>query len=390
MARKPGRPTRSRPKSGAKRAGKTVVEKTVVNPRRKPAVAVPSGNDDAVLEEIDSSLAQPFEPSDDAPIEVSEFHPVESEQTDAQGDGEEASDAESDDDTSASKHGSAVVAVDPLSRYLAEIRRFPLLTREEEAVIARRYIKENDPADAYRLVTANLRLVVKIAFEFARATRNALDLIQEGNVGLMEAVKNFDPEHGVRFPSYAVWWVRAYIYRYLINNSRLVKIGTTQAQRKLFFNLRKETERLEREGFKPQPLLLAHRMGVKESEVREMQERMGQSEVSLGQPAGASEETRLLDVIPDAGHNPETETADREWRDFAREKVAEFAAKLEGKELEIFNARLRAEDPETLQDIGVRFGISRERVRQIETRLKRRLKEFIEAAAPDVDDAGPS
>jgi RNA polymerase sigma-32 factor len=390
VARKPGRPTRSRPKSGAKRAGKTVVEKTVVNPRRKPAVAVPSGNDDAVLEEIDSSLAQPFEPSDDAPIEVSEFHPVESEQTDAQGDGEEASDAESDDDTSASKHGSAVVAVDPLSRYLAEIRRFPLLTREEEAVIARRYIKENDPADAYRLVTANLRLVVKIAFEFARATRNALDLIQEGNVGLMEAVKNFDPEHGVRFPSYAVWWVRAYIYRYLINNSRLVKIGTTQAQRKLFFNLRKETERLEREGFKPQPLLLAHRMGVKESEVREMQERMGQSEVSLDQPAGASEETRLLDVIPDAGHNPETETADREWRDFAREKVAEFAAKLEGKELEIFNARLRAEDPETLQDIGVRFGISRERVRQIETRLKRRLKEFIEAAAPDVDDAGPS
>jgi RNA polymerase sigma-32 factor len=169
-----------------------------------------------------------------------------------------------------------------------------------------------------------------------------------------------------------------------------VKIGTTQAQRKLFFNLRKETERLEREGFKPQPLLLAHRMGVKESEVREMQERMGQSEVSLDQPAGASEETRLLDVIPDAGHNPETETADREWRDFAREKVAEFAAKLEGKELEIFNARLRAEDPETLQDIGVRFGISRERVRQIETRLKRRLKEFIEAEAPDVDDAGPS
>ena len=388
MARKPGKPTRS--KLGAKRAGKIVIENAAVNPRRNPAVGVPSANEDAVLEDIDSSLAQPFEPSDDAPIEVSEFHPVESEQTEARDDGENASDAESGEDESYSKGSGAVVAVDPLSRYLAEIRRFPLLTREEEAVIARRYIKENDPADAYRLVTANLRLVVKIAFEFARATRNALDLIQEGNVGLMEAVKNFDPEHGVRFPSYAVWWVRAYIYRYLINNSRLVKIGTTQAQRKLFFNLRKETERLEREGFKPQPLLLAHRMGVKESEVREMQERMGQSEVSLDQPAGASEETRLLDVIPDAGHNPETETADREWRDFAREKVAQFAAQLEGKELEIFNARLRAEDPETLQDIGVRFGISRERVRQIETRLKRRLKEFIEAEAPDVDDAGPS
>jgi RNA polymerase sigma-32 factor len=386
VARKPGKPTGT--KRGAKRADKTAAKKTGVraDTRRKPAVAVPTANEDSVLEDIDSSLARPFEPSDDAPIEVSEFHPVESEHADA--DSEEANDAESDEDASSSK--GAVVAVDPLSRYLAEIRRFPLLTREEEAVIARRYIKGKDPEDAYRLVTANLRLVVKIAFEFARATRNALDLIQEGNVGLMEAVKNFDPEHGVRFPSYAVWWVRAYIYRYLINNSRLVKIGTTQAQRKLFFNLRKETERLEREGFKPQPLLLAHRMGVKESEVREMQERMGQSEVSLDQPAGASEETRLLDVIPDAGHNPETETADREWRDFAREKVKQFAETLEGKELEIFNARLRAEDPETLQDIGVRFGISRERVRQIETRLKRRLKEFIEATAPDVDDAGPS
>jgi RNA polymerase sigma-32 factor len=390
VARKPGKPTGT--KRGAKRADKAHVKKTGVraNTRRKPAVAVPTANEDAVLEDIDSSLARPFEPSDDAPIEVSEFHPVESDQADAQDDGQEAGDAESGEDESPTKDAGAVVAVDPLSRYLAEIRRFPLLTREEEAVIARRYIKEKDPEDAYRLVTANLRLVVKIAFEFARATRNALDLIQEGNVGLMEAVKNFDPEHGVRFPSYAVWWVRAYIYRYLINNSRLVKIGTTQAQRKLFFNLRKETERLEREGFKPQPLLLAHRMGVKESEVREMQERMGQSEVSLDQPAGASEETRLLDVIPDAGHNPETETADREWRDFAREKVKQFADTLEGKELEIFNARLRAEDPETLQDIGVRFGISRERVRQIETRLKRRLKEFIEAQAPDVDDAGPS
>ena len=394
MARKPGKPTRT--KRAGKRTRKTAINSRV-GVRGKPAVAVPSPEDeDATLRDIESSLGKNLDPSDEIepPIEVSEFHPLASADSDTAPESENEEEAEDAFEAASQGRGTAkevgaVVAVDPLSRYLAEIRRFPLLTREEEAVIARRYVKEKDPEDAYRLVTANLRLVVKIAFEFARATRNALDLIQEGNVGLMEAVKNFDPEHGVRFPSYAVWWVRAYIYRYLINNSRLVKIGTTQAQRKLFFNLRKETERLEREGFKPQPLLLAHRMGVKESEVREMQERMGQSEVSLDQPVGASEETRLLDVIPDAGHNPETETADREWRDFAREKVEEFAAKLEGKELEIFNARLRAEDPETLQDIGVRFGISRERVRQIETRLKRRLKEFIQSAAPDVDDAGP-
>ncbi|MDB5107718.1 MAG: sigma-70 region 2 domain protein [Candidatus Binatus sp.] len=327
--------------------------------------------------------------SEAEPIEVSDFHPVaDSEESDDDDSAASTPDSEADD--SASTGNAALVAVDPLSRYLTEIRRFPLLTREEEAVIARRYVKEHNPEDAYRLVTANLRLVVKIAYEFARATRNVLDLIQEGNVGLMEAIKNFDPEHGIRFPSYAVWWVRAYIYRYLINNWRLVKIGTTQAQRKLFFNLRKETERLEAQGFKPQPLLIAHRMGVKESEVREMQERMGQSEVSLDQPTGsANDDTRLIDVIPDTDNNPETETAAREWRNFAREKVEQFAVKLDGKELEIFNARLLSEDPETLQEIGARFGISRERVRQIETRLKRRLKEFIESETPDIEDAGP-
>jgi RNA polymerase sigma-32 factor len=280
-----------------------------------------------------------------------------------------------------------LVPVDPLSRYLADLRRFPLLSREEESEIARRYYKYRNPEDAYRLVTANLRLVVKIANEFARASRNLLDLIQEGNVGLMEAVKNFDPYRGIRFPSYAVWWVRAYLYRYLINNWRLVKIGTTQAQRKLFFNLRKESERLEAEGFAPQPKLLAQRMGVKESEVREMQERMAQSEVSLDAPAGPEDDTRLGDAIPDTEWNPEEVTAREEWRNFAHDKVEQFAASLKDKELEIFRTRLMAEEPPTLQEVGTRFGISRERVRQIESRLKRRLKEFIKNQAADIDQA---
>ncbi len=281
-----------------------------------------------------------------------------------------------------------LVPFDPLSRYLSEIRRFPILTREEEAEIGKRYHQLHDREDAYRLVTSNLRLVVKIANEFARASKNLLDLIQEGNVGLMEAVKNFDPYRGIRFPSYAVWWVRAYIYRYLINNWRLVKIGTTQAQRKLFFNLRKESERLEAEGFAPQPKLLAQRMGVKESEVREMQERMAQSEISLDQPTGTDEETRLIDAIPDTAWNPEERTSDAEWRDFAHEKVEQFAATLKDKELEIFRTRLLSEKPPTLQEVGGKFGISRERVRQIETRLKRRLKEFLKEQSPDIDLAG--
>ncbi len=382
MARKPGKPKPPKRAAKPKRA-----EKSGAKVRRARVVAEPVAGEES---ELDLGTEATDDKETNAPIEVSEFRPVES--TDDEPATSAAPDADEDDKAADRKDRGALVATDPLGRYLAEIRRFPLLSREEEAVIARRYVKNKDPEDAYRLVTANLRLVVKLAYEFARATKNVLDLIQEGNVGLMEAVKNFDPEHGIRFPSYAVWWVRAYIYRYLINNWRLVKIGTTQAQRKLFFNLRKETERLEREGFKPQPLLLAHRMGVRESDVREMQERMGQSEVSLDQPTGGSEDsdTRLLDVIPDSGHNPETETADREWRDFARDKVKQFADTLSGKEREIFEARLLAEDPETLQEIGARFGISRERVRQIETRLKRRLKEFIEASAPDVEDSGPS
>ena len=403
MARKPGKP--ASPKRTAKRPRRS--KHDLAKPGLRHATAVPAPDIAPAIDLDADAIADAVLTAalpEDEPIEVSEFHPIAA--ADEPGDGHEAALQDTGEDfpaaelislegepgaESARAEDRALVPIDPLNRYLAEIRRFPLLTREEEAVIARRYVEEKNPEDAYRLVTANLRLVVKIAYEFARASRNVLDLIQEGNVGLIEAVKNFDPGRGIRFPSYAVWWVRAYIYRYLINNWRLVKIGTTQAQRKLFFNLRKETERLESAGFKPQPLLLAHRMGVKESEVREMQERMGQSEVSLDQPVNSGgEDTRLLDVIPDIGGDPETETAHREWRDFAREKVEKFASTLEGKELEIFKARLLADDPATLQEIGARFGISRERVRQIETRLKRRLKEFIESEAPDIEDAGPS
>jgi RNA polymerase sigma-32 factor len=327
---------------------------------------------------------------EEAPVvEIEEFHPVENDEAEAP-DPEYKLRQPADEtrkESSETGEGGALVPLDPLGRYLSEIRRFPLLTREEEAEIAKRYHRHHDREDAFRLVTANLRLVVKIALEFARASRNVLDLIQEGNVGLMEAIKNFDPYRGIRFPSYAVWWVRAYIYRYLINNWRLVKIGTTQAQRKLFFNLRKESERLEAQGFRPEPKLLAQRMGVKESEVREMQDRMSQSEVSLDQPSGQSEDVALVEVLPDDSHNPEEAAAAGEWRNFARERVEEFAATLKDKELEIFHQRLLTEDPATLQEIGERFGISRERVRQIETRLKNRLRDFIRGKAAERDEA---
>ncbi len=361
------------PKSGAK--PKRVTAPTSRPPENEPIEAEIISSDEPI-----KAAAIELEPVDSSVEHDDEFSSSLTENRLLNLDESEQSDRET------STRGE-LVPVDPLSRYLADLRRFPVLSREEEGEIARHYYKYRSPEDAYRLVTANLRLVVKIANEFARASRNLIDLIQEGNVGLMEAVKNFDPYRGIRFPSYAVWWVRAYIYRYLINNWRLVKIGTTQAQRKLFFNLRKESERLEAEGFAPQPKLLAQRMGVKESEVREMQERMAQSEVSLDAPAGPEDDTRLGDAIPDMEWNPEETAAREEWRNFAHDKVEQFAATLKDKELEIFRARLIAEEPPTLQEIGARFGISRERVRQIESRLKRRLKEFVKSQATDIDQA---
>src|SRR4051812_4768000 len=223
-----------------------------------------------------------------------------------------------DDEKSSSN---ALVPFDPLQRYLADIRRYAVLSREEEHRLAVEYKEYGDLDAAYKLVTANLRLVVMIAREYQRAFRNLLDLVQEGNIGLMEAVKNFDPYRGVRFPSYAVWWIRAYIIRYLINDWRMVKIGTTQAQRKLFFNLQKEKEKLEAEGFTPGPKLLAERLNVKEGEVIEMEQRLANRDLSTDVPMGEDGEATLLSFLPDTTANPEETVANAEYRQMLGEKI---------------------------------------------------------------------
>jgi len=281
----------------------------------------------------------------------------------------------------------ALVRYDSLQHYLAEIRKYPLLSRDEEHRLGVRYKEEGDIEAAYRLVTANLRLVVMIAREYQRAFRNLLDLVQEGNIGLMEALKNFDPYRGIRFPSYAVWWVRAYIIRYMMNNWRMVKIGTTQAQRKLFFNLQKEKDRLEAEGFTAEPKLLAKRLDVKESEVIEMEQRLGGRDLSVDAPVDAGEEASMLDFLPSKGLNAEEEVANAESRELISRKVKEFGETLTGKDKVIFDARLMAEEPLTLQEIGDKYGISRERVRQIEERIKKKLKNYLLAESPDLKDA---
>jgi RNA polymerase sigma-32 factor len=283
------------------------------------------------------------------------------------------------------KDGS-LVSFDPLQRYLAEIRRHPLLSREEEHDLAVRFQHDRDIEAAYRLVTGNLRLVVMIAREYQRSFRNLLDLIQEGNIGLMEAVKNFDPYRGVRFPSYAVWWIRAYIIRYVMNNWRLVKLGTTQAQRKLFFNLQKEKDKLEAEGFVAGPKLLAQRLDVKEKEVVEMEQRLGGSDVSVDSPLHEGEDGTLLDVLRSGTATAEDQVADAEYRQRLNAKIREFGDTLLDKDRLIFDQRLLAEEPLTLQEIGDKYGISRERVRQVESRLKRRLKEYLATQFEDLRD----
>ncbi|MCB0338076.1 MAG: RNA polymerase factor sigma-32 [Bdellovibrionales bacterium] len=278
-----------------------------------------------------------------------------------------------------STRGKELVPYDPLRAYLRDIRAHPRLSREEEYKLAVRYKEHGDVEAAYKLVVSNLRLVVMIAKEYERAARNLLDLIQEGNIGLMEAVKNFDPYRKVRFPSYAVWWIRAYIIRFVIANWRLVKIGTTQAQRKLFFNLQKEKERLEREGFFPAPKLLAERLDVKEREIIEMEQRLGSPDISVDAPlqdddgSGAT----LHSVLAQPGASMEEALEKKEYWDLVKQGLAEFSEQLSDKELAIFQKRMVGEEKATLQDLAQEFNLSRERIRQIESKLEKRLKSFL-------------
>jgi RNA polymerase sigma-32 factor len=281
---------------------------------------------------------------------------------------------------------------DPLTAYMQELRRYPLLSREEEHELAKQFVATQDPAIAKQLITANLRLVVKIAHEYRRAHRNLLDLVQEGNIGLLQAVRKYDPMRGVKLSSYAAWWIRAYILKFILNNWRMVKIGTTQAQRKLFFNLRKEKDKLEKMGFEPDHKLLAERLDVTEAEVAEMDQRLSGGDSSLDAPLGSGEDgdsrTRM-DVLPDApGSRPDAAVASSEFRTILREKLETFAKDLKGREEILFRERWLTEEPKTLQEIGDSFGISRERARQLEKRMLDRLREYLQAEFGSSVDIG--
>ncbi len=274
---------------------------------------------------------------------------------------------------------------DTLQHYLAQINKYPLLSREEEEAITKAYYETRDPALAHKIATSNLRLVVKIALDFQKFwMQNFLDLVQEGNVGLMHAIKKFNPYKGVKFSYYASFWIKAYILKFIMDNWRLVKIGTTQAQRKLFYNLNKEKESLRALGFEPVPKLISKRLNVSEQDVIDMEQRMGSWEVSLDAPIKHDSEDSYMDFLPSKGPAIEAVVAKQEVNEKLKEKLEEFASTLKDREKIIFKERLLAEEPKTLQEIGQMFGVSRERVRQIESRLKKKLGKFLEKSLPDV------
>ncbi len=280
------------------------------------------------------------------------------------------------------------VANQALHRYLQEINQYELLSREETEALAKKLKETGDPELAYRLVSANLRLVVKVAMDFQQYwTQNFMDLIQEGNVGLVQAVKKFDPYRGVKFSYYAAYWIRAYILKFIMDNWRLVKIGTTQAQRKLFFGLNKEKKLLESQGFKPDAKTLAERLDVKESEVIEMEQRMDNWESSLEAPVRDDSDEQRKDFLPHSAPAIEDVVSAKEIREQMAELLVEMKDSLNEKEQFVLQYRLLTDDPMTLQTIADKFSLSRERVRQIESNLLKKIKKRVEEVYPDMGDS---
>jgi RNA polymerase sigma-32 factor len=391
MARPPKKPGKPRRKPAARSEGsaarttgagaRTASSRPASSARgsRRPRPDPAAVRDVTPVEETDETTQEPSE----------ETEPVDA----AEPDGEELAELEPVAESVAPARPASrstdrgIARADPMSTYMAEVQRHPLLPREEEARLARLYRSSGDLDAAARLVSANLRLVVKLAHEYHRNPLSLLDLVQEGNIGLMQAVKKFDPERGVKLSTYAAWWIRAYILRYIMDNWKLVKLGTTEAQRKLFFKLRQEQERLLKQGYEATPKLLAERLNVTEQDVVEMDQRLGPDEVSIDAPVGEDgDTTRGERILPASGFPAADERlATEELKHLFRDKLAAFSKTLEGKEKYIFEKRLTADEPMTLQDIGTHFGFSRERARQIEAALVDRMREFVRSEMPDFD-----
>jgi RNA polymerase sigma-32 factor len=273
---------------------------------------------------------------------------------------------------------------EPFQMYLSDAKQYQLLSRDEERELVMQYKETGDPEAANKLITSNLRLVVKIALDFHQSwSKNFMDLVQEGNLGLLQAVNRFDPDRGTKFSYYAAFWIKAYIMKYLLDNWRLVKIGTTQNQRKLFYGLQKEKQELLRKGVRPEPLLLAEQLGVKEAEVIEMSQRLQNPEISTDAASNDQTDHPFVLHLSDPGRSVDEQLSHKQLKRTLSEKVEVFRQTLSGREADIFDSRIMTEEPVTLQKIGERYNISRERVRQIQAGMIRNITTWLNNEIPD-------
>jgi RNA polymerase sigma-32 factor len=283
-----------------------------------------------------------------------------------------------------SEEGSLPTPFDPLRKYLSEVSRYPVLSKDEEFKVAKKIYERKDKEAAQKLVMSNLKLVVKIALEYYSTYINILDLIQEGNVGLLHAVKKYNPYKGTKFSTYSSFWIRAYILKYIMDSWSLVKIGTTQSQRKLFYRLNKEKQKLEALGIFPAPKLLANTLDVKEEEVVDMQKRLAYADVSMETPIHDEGDDTIMDMMR-SDENVEEIVAEKEKDEIIVASVKEFKKTLNEKELYVFEHRILSEEPITLQEIGAHFNVSRERVRQIENKVVKKFKERFKTEFKDFE-----
>lgn len=272
-----------------------------------------------------------------------------------------------------------ITSTDPLTLYLNEVRRYPLLTREQEFELAKKYFETKDPNAAQTLVKSNLRFVIKVAAEYAKFSSRMIDVIQEGNVGLMHAVKEYNPYKGARLITYAVWWIRGYIQEYLMRQFSMVRIGTTANQRKLFYQLQKQKQEFEKMTSPENITLLSHKLGIPEDEISEMAKRLSSRDVSLDKPAGPSENenaTPLSNLLTRAdGSLPlDEQLALEEQISLLMRAVESIRSKLSDKEIILLEERILSDEPLTLQEIGDKYKISREAIRQSEARLMKKIK----------------
>lgn len=271
------------------------------------------------------------------------------------------------------------IASDPLTLYLSHIRNHPILDSESQQKLAVKYRENDDLEAAQLLILTNLRLVVKIAREYRRRWANLLELIQEGNVGLSEAIQRYDPYRHVKFTSYAQYWIRAMILNYLMNHFQPIRIGSTRAGRKLFYNLKKARAQLQEDGYtNPTPALVAEKLGVSEQDVIEVSRHLDQPALSIDQNAAGYENTTIGELLRGDEQSPEEIVAHKEFYEKVHEIMKAFGESIQDlREQALWNRRLITDEPVTLSELGGEFGVSKERIRQIETRLKARFKEYI-------------